>query len=53
MGNDNILSKKDKDILIKLLENVKLNDEDEIFDLAITLERMSIRLRSKIIQQKS
>lgn len=45
------MSKKDKHRLIGKINNTKLNDEDQIYDLAVELCRWSVRLRSEILKR--
>lgn len=46
----NIMSKKDKQRLINLINKTKLNNENQIWDLAVELERVSVGLRAKILR---
>lgn len=45
------MSKKEKHRLIGKIKNTKLNDEDQIYDLAVELCRWSVRLRSEILKR--
>lgn len=47
----NIMSKKDRNKLINLINKTKLNSENQIWDLAIELERVSISLRAEILRR--
>ena len=48
---NNYMSKKDKYRLIGKINCTKLNDEDQIYDLAVELCRWSVRLRSEILRR--
>lgn len=50
MMMSNIMSKKDKQRLINLINKTKLNNENQIWDLAVELERVSVGLRAKILR---
>ena len=45
------MSKKDKHRLIGLIGNTKLDDEDQVYDLAVELCKWSVRLRSEILRR--
>ena len=45
------LSKKDKTRLINKINNTKIDDEEQVFDLAILLCRWSVKLRSEILRR--
>ena len=47
----NIMSKKDRNKLINLINKTKLNSENQIWDLAIELEKVSISLRAEILRR--
>lgn len=48
---NNFMSKKEKHRLISKIKNTKLNDEDQIYDLAVELCRLSVKLRSEILRR--
>lgn len=48
----NFISNKERKKLIYKINNTRLNNEDDIFDLAITLCRWSVRLRSEILKRQ-
>lgn len=48
---NNYMSKKDKNRLIGMIGNTKLDDEDQIYDLAVELCKWSVRLRSEILRR--
>jgi hypothetical protein len=45
------MSKKDKKKLIQLINNTRLNNENDIWDLAVELENMSVRLRAEVLRR--
>ena len=45
------MSKKQKKKLIWKINNTRLDNEDDVFDLAIALCRCSVRLRSEILRR--
>ena len=47
----NYMSKKEKKKLILMINNTRLNDEDNVYDLAVELCRWSVRLRSEILRR--
>ena len=48
---NNFMSKKDKYRLIGKINSTKLNDEDQVYDLAVELCRWSVKLRSEILRR--
>lgn len=48
---NNFMSKKDRKKLIHLINNTKLNNENEIWDLAVELSRISVKLRAEILRR--
>lgn len=48
---NNFMSKKDRKKLIHLINNTKLNNENEIWDLAVELSRISVRLRAEVLRR--
>ena len=45
------MSKKDRKKLIQLINNTRLNNENDIWDLAVELENMSVRLRAEVLRR--
>lgn len=45
------MSKKQKKKLLWKINNTRLDNEDDIFDLAITFCRWSVKLRSEILRR--
>ena len=45
------MSKKEKNKLVHLINNTNLNSENQIWDLAVELERWSVRLRAEVLRR--
>lgn len=48
----NFMSKKERKKLVHMINNTKLDDENEIYDLAIELCNWSVRLRAEILRRE-
>ena len=48
----NFMSKKDRKRLVHMINNTNLNDENELYDLAIELCNWSVRLRAEILRRE-
>lgn len=45
------MSKKEKNKLINLINKTKLNNENDIWDLAVELSRISVQLRAEVLRR--
>ena len=51
LTKNNILSKKERNRLVHKINNTKLHNEDEVWDLAVELSRISVQLRAEILRR--
>lgn len=49
LSNMNYMSKKEKKELLNLVQNVKIDEEDSVWDLGVELCRWSVKLRATIL----
>ena len=47
----NIMSNKERKKLIQLIKNVNLGNEDQVWNLAVELGNVSVRLRANILRR--
>lgn len=47
----NFMSKKERKELVNMINSTRLNDENQVYDLAVELCNVSVRLRAEILRR--
>ncbi len=47
----NFMSKKERNKLINMINSTRLDNEDQVYDLAVELCNVSVRLRAEILRR--